>query len=217
NIHSRPHIGHDNTTTGDEQPEWVLHASAVLTAQTTDPNHLPLTPVPWPPPGTAAIEVDDFYDDLAAQGYNYGPTFQGVQRIWRDHATPDVIYAKLNYPRHRHRRLRHPPPYSTPLYTPTRPDPTPTNDTDDTNTADTGDQVRLPTLYRISLHATHATRLRVRLTRTAPMPSPCTPVTPPEPGGDHRLIDHPPPHHRHRVCSGNHSSWPTTPELATTP
>ncbi|MEK0498014.1 polyketide synthase dehydratase domain-containing protein, partial [Mycobacterium ulcerans] len=47
NIHSRPHIGHDNTTTGDEQPEWVLHASAVLTAQTTDHNHLPLTPVPW--------------------------------------------------------------------------------------------------------------------------------------------------------------------------
>ncbi|UZK92555.1 hypothetical protein OIO89_00340 (plasmid) [Mycobacterium ulcerans] len=41
NIHSRPHIGHDNTTTGDEQPEWVLHASAVLTAQTTDHNHLP--------------------------------------------------------------------------------------------------------------------------------------------------------------------------------
>ncbi|EUA93964.1 type I polyketide synthase PikAII domain protein [Mycobacterium ulcerans str. Harvey] len=44
--------------------------------------------MPWPPPGTAAIEVDDFYDDLAAQGYNYGPTFQGVQRIWRDHAHP---------------------------------------------------------------------------------------------------------------------------------
>ncbi|MEK1076908.1 hypothetical protein OSI72_25260, partial [Mycobacterium ulcerans] len=43
----------------------------------------------------------------------------------------------------------------------------PTNDTDDTNTADTGDQVRLPYAFTgISLHATHATRLRVRLTRT---------------------------------------------------
>ncbi|MEK1144270.1 acyltransferase domain-containing protein, partial [Mycobacterium ulcerans] len=140
NIHSHPHIGHDNTTTGDEQPEWVLHASAVLTAQTTDHNHLPLTPVPWPPPGTAAIEVDDFYDDLAAQGYNYGPTFQGVQRIWRDHATPDVIYAEVELPEDTDIDGYgiHPALFDAalhPLLALTQP---PTNDTDDTNTADTG-------------------------------------------------------------------------------
>ncbi|EUA85306.1 type I polyketide synthase loading module domain protein [Mycobacterium ulcerans str. Harvey] len=49
--------------------------------------------------GTAAIEVDDFYDDLAAQGYNYGPTFQGVQRICVTTPHPMSSTPKLNYPK----------------------------------------------------------------------------------------------------------------------
>ncbi|MGC2374531.1 MAG: SDR family NAD(P)-dependent oxidoreductase, partial [Solirubrobacteraceae bacterium] len=37
----------------------------------------------WPPAGAQAVGVDDLYEDLAAQGLRYGPTFQGVQAVWR--------------------------------------------------------------------------------------------------------------------------------------
>ncbi|EUA93749.1 type I polyketide synthase loading module domain protein [Mycobacterium ulcerans str. Harvey] len=49
-----------------------------------------------------------------------------MQRIWRDHATPDVIYAKLNYPKTpTSTATASTPPYSTRFTPPTRPDPTP--------------------------------------------------------------------------------------------
>ncbi|EUA94299.1 putative type I polyketide synthase [Mycobacterium ulcerans str. Harvey] len=117
--------------------------------------------MPWPPPGTAAIEVDDFYDDLAAQGYNYG-RHSKVCNGYGVTTPPDVIYAEVELPEDttstatastRPIRRRFTPP--------TRPDPTPTNDTDDTNTADTVTRCGCPT----------------------PLPaSVCTPPTPPDCG-----------------------------------
>ncbi|HTA14861.1 MAG TPA: SDR family NAD(P)-dependent oxidoreductase, partial [Solirubrobacteraceae bacterium] len=37
----------------------------------------------WPPPGAEAIDVEGFYEELAAQGLRYGPSFRGVQAVWR--------------------------------------------------------------------------------------------------------------------------------------
>ncbi|UZK92725.1 hypothetical protein OIO89_01105 (plasmid) [Mycobacterium ulcerans] len=84
------------------------------------PQPPPLTPVPWPPPGTAAIEVDDFYDDQLHRlqlrpnipGNGYGVT------------TPHPMSStpKLNYPKTpTSTATASTPPYSTPLYTPYSP------------------------------------------------------------------------------------------------
>ncbi len=37
----------------------------------------------WPPPGAAAVAVDDAYERLAEVGVEYGPAFQGLRGVWR--------------------------------------------------------------------------------------------------------------------------------------
>ncbi|MHA4820542.1 polyketide synthase dehydratase domain-containing protein, partial [Streptomyces aculeolatus] len=49
----------------------------------------------WPPPGAQAVDLTDFYDRQLATGLDYGPAFQGVQRLWTHH---DAIYADITLP-----------------------------------------------------------------------------------------------------------------------
>lgn len=37
----------------------------------------------WPPADAIPLDVSSLYTDLAAQGYAYGPAFQGVRAAWR--------------------------------------------------------------------------------------------------------------------------------------
>ncbi|MGW1143224.1 polyketide synthase dehydratase domain-containing protein, partial [Streptomyces zhihengii] len=37
----------------------------------------------WPPRGAEALSVADFYDLRFVAGYEYGPVFQGLERVWR--------------------------------------------------------------------------------------------------------------------------------------
>ena len=37
----------------------------------------------WPPQGAVAVDVDDFYAQMGAIGFDYGPAFFGVQAVWR--------------------------------------------------------------------------------------------------------------------------------------
>uniref|UniRef100_UPI0004E20CD2 polyketide synthase dehydratase domain-containing protein n=1 Tax=Streptomyces sp. NRRL F-5123 TaxID=1463856 RepID=UPI0004E20CD2 len=71
-IYTRPASG--------QAPEWVRHATATLTAAFTD------EPAPdttaWPPPGAQPVDLTGFYDRATADGYDYGPTFQGLQALW---------------------------------------------------------------------------------------------------------------------------------------
>ncbi|WP_344469897.1 polyketide synthase dehydratase domain-containing protein, partial [Kitasatospora kazusensis] len=86
-IHSRP------TNTTHEQP-WTLHATGTLT--TTNPQ--PTTPNPtWPPTGATPLPVEDLYPTLTTQGYNYGPTFQGLHTAWRH---GQDTYAEITLPPH---------------------------------------------------------------------------------------------------------------------
>ena len=163
-IHSRPQSLHD-TTIGDGAG-WVLHATATLTPTTAlpDPHRLALTPTQWPPAGAVAIDVDTFYEELAAQGYDYGPTFQGVRRLWRDHSASEVVYAEVELPDDTDIDGYgiHPALLDAALHPMFSLSDSGTDSTDETD-----GQVRLPFAFTgITLHATHATRLRVQLTRT---------------------------------------------------
>ncbi|MFE7268225.1 type I polyketide synthase [Streptomyces sp. NPDC057592] len=66
---------------------WTRHAAGVLTATTTgggadQPSDASWAAV-WPPQDAEAVDVSDFYAELAATGYGYGPAFQGLRAVWR--------------------------------------------------------------------------------------------------------------------------------------
>jgi acyl transferase domain-containing protein/NADPH:quinone reductase-like Zn-dependent oxidoreductase len=60
--------------------EWAHHATAVLA-----PHRPPQTShvESWPPEDAEPLPVEDFYDRVAAAGYDYGPMFRGLRAVWR--------------------------------------------------------------------------------------------------------------------------------------
>ncbi|MFD7504298.1 SDR family NAD(P)-dependent oxidoreductase [Streptomyces sp. NPDC059850] len=74
-LHSRPAVS-------DDRP-WSRHASGVLSAVAREV--APAEPVGrvWPPTGAEPVELDGFYERLAALGLDYGPVFQGLRAVWR--------------------------------------------------------------------------------------------------------------------------------------
>ncbi|WP_371483528.1 type I polyketide synthase [Kitasatospora sp. NBC_00315] len=87
-IHSRP-AHHD---------AWTRHADGLLSppTNTTPPADETLTG-PWPPPDAQPINLDQLYDHLTHNGFNYGPLFQGLTTAW--HHT-DGILAEVHLPHH---------------------------------------------------------------------------------------------------------------------
>ena len=73
--------------------DWLLHAQGVLTAQPAPATNTDLSI--WPPPGAQPIDLSGAYPQLAAHGYQYGPTFQGLHSLWR---RGQEIYAEVNAP-----------------------------------------------------------------------------------------------------------------------
>ncbi|WP_148667977.1 type I polyketide synthase, partial [Streptomyces sp. WAC05950] len=70
-VHSRPE--------GAADAEWTRHASGVLA---TGAHPVPAAAPAWPPQGARPVPLDDVYDALADRGYEYGPVFQGLGRVW---------------------------------------------------------------------------------------------------------------------------------------
>ena len=77
-VHSRP----------DGGGEWSQHATGFVT---TAPEAEAAGLTEWPPPGTR-VAIDDVYEELAGIGLEYGPTFQGLQAVWRH---GDDVYAEV--------------------------------------------------------------------------------------------------------------------------
>ncbi|MYX76864.1 polyketide synthase dehydratase domain-containing protein, partial [Streptomyces sp. SID3915] len=69
---------------------WTSHATGALDVDAPSPDW-DLTA--WPPTGAQPVDVS--YDTLAARGYDYGPTFQGLHRMWRHN---DHVYAEVSLP-----------------------------------------------------------------------------------------------------------------------
>ena len=49
----------------------------------------------WPPPDAEVVAVEDLYDRLSAEGYDYGPLFQGLRGAWR---RGDELLAEVSLP-----------------------------------------------------------------------------------------------------------------------
>ncbi|MCX4556041.1 SDR family NAD(P)-dependent oxidoreductase [Streptomyces phaeochromogenes] len=62
---------------------WTRHATGVLRPATEATEPPPTHEEAWPPPGASVVPIDTLYEDLAAQGYGYGPVFQGVRAVWQ--------------------------------------------------------------------------------------------------------------------------------------
>ncbi|GAA4468962.1 type I polyketide synthase [Phytohabitans houttuyneae] len=62
--------------------DWVCHAEGTLAPEAGLPATTPATA--WPPAGARPIDLDGFYDRLAAGGYGYGPAFRGLRAAWWD-------------------------------------------------------------------------------------------------------------------------------------
>uniref|UniRef100_UPI0011B06F4F type I polyketide synthase n=1 Tax=Amycolatopsis sp. CA-126428 TaxID=2073158 RepID=UPI0011B06F4F len=79
-VHSRP-------AAGEDEP-WTRHATGTAGPATAAPP----PPAEWPPSGATPIDLGGGYDDLAARGYEYGPTFQALRSAWR---RDEVVYAEV--------------------------------------------------------------------------------------------------------------------------
>ncbi|MEU7620671.1 SDR family NAD(P)-dependent oxidoreductase, partial [Micromonospora rifamycinica] len=66
--------------TGVDQP-WTCHATGQL-AEATE-GATPQAEAPWPPVGATPVSVEGFYERLAGAGLQYGPVFQGLRAAWR--------------------------------------------------------------------------------------------------------------------------------------
>ncbi|MFB9682799.1 type I polyketide synthase [Amycolatopsis plumensis] len=134
----------------EDAGEWQLHATGTLAAGTG-------APAPelaeWPPAGAEPVAVDDFYDRTARSGFAYGPAFQGLRAAWR--AGADVC-AEVDLPEDLTGAFAlHPALFDAALHAAALL-------REETTAA-------LPfTWSDVTIHATGAGRLRVRLTRTGP-------------------------------------------------
>jgi len=78
---------------GGEGAEWVCHASGALVAEGAHPVQRELSG--WPPEGAEPLAVEDLYERLVDQGFDHGPAFQGLKAVWRD---GESVYAEVSLP-----------------------------------------------------------------------------------------------------------------------
>ncbi|MGD0063774.1 MAG: SDR family NAD(P)-dependent oxidoreductase [Streptosporangiaceae bacterium] len=115
--------------------------------------------VAWPPPGAEPVPVDGFYAALRERGYDFGPSFRGVRAAWQ--GRPGEVFAEVALPdQARAEAARfglHPALLDAALQTASlRPD-------------SGGGALMAPFSWQgVSLYATGATALRVRLRSAGP-------------------------------------------------
>ncbi|WEV29017.1 SDR family NAD(P)-dependent oxidoreductase [Streptomyces sp. 71268] len=153
------HIGTPNTTgqhpltihtrpQGTDESAWVQHAVGVVSAKGRAPQD-----GARPGQGVALVEAEGVYERLAEVGFDYGPAFQGLRREGR---AGDDIIAEVELPEAQQadadRFDLHPALLDAALHA---------------TLLEGTDRVRVPFSFSgVTLHATGATDLRVRLTPT---------------------------------------------------
>ncbi|MFD6691113.1 acyltransferase domain-containing protein, partial [Streptomyces bacillaris] len=144
-IYSRPEASEA------DDGDWTRHASGQLTS------HAPMAPAEfthWPPPHASEVDVTDVYARVAERGYDYGPVFQGLTRLWRG---DEAIWAEVTLPEEEHHTsfTLHPALLDATLH-PLLP-----------GAGSNEGPVVLPFSWTgVTVHASGATTLRVRLTST---------------------------------------------------
>ncbi len=88
-IYSRPH----NPTGEAPEGEWTCHASGALCSpESLAGPESPELGEQWPPSQAKELNVELFYERLAQAGYNYGPSFQGMRRVY---GSGDDLFAEI--------------------------------------------------------------------------------------------------------------------------
>nr|AAP42859.1 NanA5 [Streptomyces nanchangensis] len=136
--------------------EWTHHATATLGGEPTAERPTTEAEAAWPPPGAKAVDITGFYDRAAADGYHYGPSYQGLQTVWRqgEDLLADITLPTAGTPDHTTDSLAiHPALLDAALHPLLA-------------TADNPDgEIWLPfTWSGVTLHATGATHVRARIT-----------------------------------------------------
>ncbi|MFF1910008.1 SDR family NAD(P)-dependent oxidoreductase, partial [Kitasatospora sp. NPDC058218] len=83
-VHSRP--------VGDDGAMWTLNASGVLGAGAVP---AVFDAAVWPPAGAESLDVTGAYEQLSESGLDYGPAFQGLRSAWR---LGDDVFAEVALP-----------------------------------------------------------------------------------------------------------------------
>ncbi|MDB1090404.1 SDR family NAD(P)-dependent oxidoreductase, partial [Streptomyces sp. ACA25] len=78
-----------------EEASWTRHAVGVLSADVSPAAAAPWSTGVWPPPDTEQVEVDALYGQFAAMGYEYGDMFAGLQGVWRGDGE---VFAEVRLP-----------------------------------------------------------------------------------------------------------------------
>ncbi|MGW7750955.1 SDR family NAD(P)-dependent oxidoreductase [Streptomyces violaceusniger] len=148
----------------DAPATWRHHATGVLADQVTPPPDDGPRATAWPPAGAAPVDVADLYERLTAQGYAYGPAFRGLHTAWR---LGEEMFAEVRLAPEQRGEAEgyglHPALLDSALH--------PVEELFGGDHAPDGTEgtVRLPFSFSgVRLFATGATRLRVRITPTAP-------------------------------------------------
>ncbi|WP_374230992.1 type I polyketide synthase, partial [Streptomyces sp. UNOC14_S4] len=149
-IYSRP----DGEDGGE--PSWTLHAEGTLRPAAEPAPDAEL--LVWPPAGATEVDLTGAYERVAAEGYAYGPAFQGLRRAW---TLGDDVFAEVALGEEQHADAHlftlHPALLDAALHT--------------LLPGVTAEErpALLPFAWAdVSVHATGATVLRVRLTLTGP-------------------------------------------------
>ncbi|NIY70590.1 beta-ketoacyl synthase, partial [Streptomyces malaysiensis] len=75
-VYSRPENGADDQ-------DSIRHASGVLLS-VEEAERVPVEGLQqWPPPDAQPVDVDTFYEQVASDGFAYGPVFRGLRAAWR--------------------------------------------------------------------------------------------------------------------------------------
>jgi polyene macrolide polyketide synthase len=156
----------DSAASGiDVNGAWTRHASCVLASGLPEQEALGervalLAGSTWPPHESVAVDVDEFYEQMVAIGFDYGPAFLGVRALWR---RGEEMFAELSLPEHEQPRAAsygiHPALFDAALQALM-----PRLHSDATDAVKHGDGLRLPFAFnRVRLHTRGTSKLRVHL------------------------------------------------------
>nr|WP_073762806.1 type I polyketide synthase [Streptomyces sp. CB02923] len=81
-------------TDGDGDHPWVQHATGVL-ATGPQPATTDVDFAAWPPADAEPVDLTGLYPRLADRGFDYGPHFQGLHTAWR---RGDEVFAEVALP-----------------------------------------------------------------------------------------------------------------------
>jgi len=130
---------------------WTRHAAGTLTAAGPAPT---FDLSEWPPAGATAIDTQGAYERLVDRGYGYGPTFQGLKSAWQLDGT---VFAEVVLPDGADAGSfgLHPALLDAAMHADLL--------------KDDGDDTLMPFAWNgVTLHATGATALRVRMSPAGP-------------------------------------------------